>query len=86
MNVQFPVSAAANSAQTGTSTSTSSISGDTTGTFLKILVTELKSQDPTSPLDPNQMTQQIVAMNQLDQLISIHQILQSSSAPPSSTK
>ena len=86
MNVQFPVPAAANSAQTGASTSTSSISGDTTGTFLKILVTELKSQDPTSPLDPNQMTQQIVAMNQLDQLISIHQILQGSTVPPSSKK
>ena len=86
MNVQFPVPAAASNAQTGASTSTSSISGDTTGTFLKILVTELKSQDPTSPLDPNQMTQQIVAMNQLDQLISIHQILQGSTVPPSSKK
>jgi flagellar basal-body rod modification protein FlgD len=86
MNIQSPVPAAASAAQTGTSTSTSSISGDPTGTFLQILVTELKSQDPTSPLDPNQMTQQIVSMNQLDQLISIHQILQGFSAPPSSKK
>jgi len=86
MNIQSPLPAAASTAKTGTSTSTSSITGDPTGTFLQILVTELKSQDPTAPLDPNQMTQQIVSMNQLDQLISIHQILQSFNAPPSSTK
>ena len=61
---------------TGSSAGSSNITGDPTGTFLQLLITELKAQDPTSPLDPNQMTQQIVSLNQLDQLIQIRQILQ----------
>lgn len=49
--------------------------GDTSAAYLQLLVAELQAQDPTSPLDPNQMTAQIVSLNQLDQLIQIKDIL-----------
>ena len=44
-------------------------------TFLNLLVTELKTQDPTSPMDPTAMVGQMVSLNQLDQLIGIRQLL-----------
>jgi len=44
--------------------------------FLNLLITELQSQDPTAPMDATQMVGQMVSLNQLDQLIAIHQILQ----------
>ena len=50
--------------------------GNLDTTFLNLLTTELKSQDPTSPMDSNQMVSQMVALNQLDQLIAIRQTLQ----------
>jgi flagellar basal-body rod modification protein FlgD len=45
-------------------------------TFLQLLVTELQSQDPTSPMDPTQMVGQMLSMNQLNELIAINQTLQ----------
>lgn len=63
----------------------------TQDTFLKLLVTELKSQDPTAPLDTAQTVGQLVSMNQLNQLIEINQTLQAAfnasgnSAPTSSS-
>ena len=50
--------------------------GDSTTMFITLLTAELKAQDPISPLDPNQMVQQIVSLSQLDQLIQIHNLLQ----------
>ncbi len=44
-------------------------------TFMTLLVTELKAQDPTAPMDATQMVGQMVSLNQLDQLIQIHQLL-----------
>jgi flagellar basal-body rod modification protein FlgD len=71
---------ATNSAVTtadGTSGTTSqNPMGDLDTTFLNLLVTELQSQDPTAPMDATQMVGQMVSLNQLDQLIGIHQILQ----------
>lgn len=55
---------------------TTNSAGDTSAAYLQLLVAELKAQDPTAPLDPNQMTAQIVSLNQLDQLIQIRQLLQ----------
>jgi flagellar basal-body rod modification protein FlgD len=55
--------------------------GDPTSLFISMLSAELKSQDPTSPLDPSQMVQQIVSISQLDQLIQINQGLQGVEAP-----
>lgn len=44
-------------------------------TFIQLLVTELKAQDPTSPMDPTAMVGQMFSMNQLQQLIDINQTL-----------
>lgn len=45
-------------------------------TFINLLTAELKTQDPTAPMDGNQMVSQMVALNQLDQLIAIRQLIQ----------
>jgi flagellar basal-body rod modification protein FlgD len=71
------------SGQTTATTQGEMASLDTT--FLNLLIAELKSQDPTAPMDATQMVGQMVSLNQLDQLIGIHQILQGNndSAQPS---
>jgi flagellar basal-body rod modification protein FlgD len=38
-------------------------------TFLTLLTTQLKNQDPTSPMDSNQFTQQLVEFSQVEQQI-----------------
>ena len=45
-------------------------------TFLKLLTAQLKNQDPLSPLDPNQFTQQLVVMTGVQQQIVTNQLLQ----------
>jgi len=49
--------------------------GQAESTFISLLVTELQSQDPTSPMDPTNMVSQMFSMNQLQQLININQTL-----------
>src|SRR5208337_5134417 len=80
-NATAPVSSNAGSG------STSSADDNMDTTFLNLLITELKSQDPTAPMDATQMVGQMVSLNQLDQLIGIHQILQTNygGAQPSVT-
>jgi flagellar basal-body rod modification protein FlgD len=38
-------------------------------TFLQLLTTQLKNQDPTAPMDSNQFTQQLVEFSQVEQQI-----------------
>jgi flagellar basal-body rod modification protein FlgD len=52
-----------------------SLAGDQQ-TFLKLLTTQLQNQDPLSPLDTNQFTQQLVAMTGVQQQIVSNQLLQ----------
>lgn len=66
----------------GTVGLSSSDSIDTT--FLNLLVTELKTQDPTSPMDPTAMVGQMVSLNQLDQLIGIRELLSPASTSTTS--
>ena len=80
-NVASPTAGPAGST-TGTASQTSL--GDMDTTFMNLLITELKSQDPTAPMDATQMVGQMVSLNQLDQLIGIHQILQTNSNSPTS--
>src|SRR6516225_7267014 len=61
--------------QTPTATATAS-AGDAMSqlssnfsTFLTLLTTQLKNQDPTSPMDTNQFTQQLVAFSGVEQQI-----------------
>jgi flagellar basal-body rod modification protein FlgD len=41
-------------------------------TFLTLLVSQLKNQDPESPVDSNQFVTQLTQYSQLEQLIGIH--------------
>jgi flagellar basal-body rod modification protein FlgD len=45
-------------------------------TFLTLLTTELKNQDPSSPLDTNQFTTQLVQFSQLEQTLNTNSNLQ----------
>jgi flagellar basal-body rod modification protein FlgD len=64
------------SSSTSSSSSSSSYSSDY-NTFLTILTTELKNQDPTSPLDTTQFTNQLVQFSNLEQSMSANSKLQS---------
>jgi len=64
----------------GTSSSSSSSASDLGTTFLTLLSQELQNQDPTAPVDSTAMVGQMISLNQLDQLISINQILGTASA------
>jgi flagellar basal-body rod modification protein FlgD len=46
-------------------------------TFLSLLTAQLKNQDPTSPMDPNQFTQQIVQMSGVQQQLLTNNLLTS---------
>src|SRR5262244_1302115 len=87
-----------NPAATTASNPTGSVSGalDNTEiasnftTFLTLLTTQLKNQDPLSPMDTNQFTQQLVQFAQVEQqmksndqlstLVSLEQTTQSTAA------
>jgi flagellar basal-body rod modification protein FlgD len=60
-------------------TTTSNAMSDLSGnfdTFLTLLTTQLKNQDPTSPMDSNQFTQQLVEFSQVEQQINTNTNLQ----------
>ena len=44
-------------------------------TFLSLLTTQLKNQDPTAPLDSNQFTQQLVQMTGVEQQLNSNDLL-----------
>ncbi|HWA68625.1 MAG TPA: flagellar hook capping FlgD N-terminal domain-containing protein [Rhizomicrobium sp.] len=60
--------AAASTAASSSSSAMSQLSGNFS-TFLTLLTTQLKNQDPTSPMDSNQFTQQLVMYSQVEQQI-----------------
>jgi flagellar basal-body rod modification protein FlgD len=73
--VPTPASAAnANGTTTGND-AFSQLSGNFQ-TFLTLLTTQLKNQDPTSPMDSNQFTQQLVEYSQVEQQINANTNLQ----------
>ena len=61
-------SGAAATATQANSAAMSQLSGNM-NTFLTLLTTQLKNQDPLSPLDTNQFTQQLVQLSQVEQAI-----------------
>ena len=58
-----------------TSSATSS-ANDANNMFMTLLMAQLKSQSPISPVDPNQFVGQLVQFNSLNQLLSINSLLQ----------
>ncbi len=71
-------------AQTNLAAGQASLSESYT-TFLTLLTTQLKNQDPTSPLDTNAFTQQLVAMTGVQQQLLSNQLLQTIASNSSST-
>jgi len=63
-----PTSSAAAGATATTPDSMKQLSGNFS-TFLTLLTTQLKNQDPTSPMDSNAFTQQLVMYSQVEQQI-----------------
>jgi flagellar basal-body rod modification protein FlgD len=66
---------AQSSAANQTTNSAASVA-DGTDTFLTLLMTQLKTQDPFSPMDPTQMVTQLAQFNSLSALMQIQQSVQ----------
>jgi flagellar basal-body rod modification protein FlgD len=64
--------AAASALASGTGTT---LSGDM-NTFLRLLTTQLQNQDPTQPMDANQLTQQLVQFSTVEQQVATNRTLQ----------
>ena len=70
-----------NTANPASSTNSTVSSGQSSlntdyNTFLQLLTTQLKNQDPLSPMDTNTFTQQLVAMNGVQQQLETNSLLQ----------
>src|SRR5258707_10528275 len=82
-HIAMPFDQKSSTSQTGSTGSTSSTSdslaNSSSDLFLQLLVAQLKTQDPTSPMDPTQMVGQMLSMNQLNELIQIRQLIQGTS-------
>lgn len=46
--------------------------------FMRLMIEQLKNQDPMNPTDSGEFTQQLAAINSLEQLVSINQLLNES--------
>jgi flagellar basal-body rod modification protein FlgD len=68
-----PTGAAATAAAAN-STAASQLAGNF-NEFLQLLTTQLQNQDPLSPLDPNQFTQELVQFSSVEQQIQTNQSL-----------
>src|ERR1700730_11318766 len=55
------------SASTSTTSGTAASVASNYTTFLKMLTTQLQNQDPLSPVDTNQFTQELVQFSQVEQ-------------------
>ena len=66
-----PATSATPSASTGNTDPSASMKqlSSNFSTFLTLLTTQLKNQDPTAPMDSNQFTQQLVMYSQVEQQI-----------------
>lgn len=60
--------ATASTGASNTDKSNSSLSGDFTQ-FLKLLTTQLQNQDPTSPMETNEFTNQIIGFSEVEQSV-----------------
>jgi flagellar basal-body rod modification protein FlgD len=80
-NQSAATSTISQTATSGTGTAADLASGQSSlntsyQTFLTLLTTQLKNQDPTSPMDPNQFTTELVQMTGVQQQLLSNQLLQ----------
>ena len=88
MQIDATTAAAATTPTAGNSTSSSptdQLTNETT--FLQLLVSQIKNQDPLNPTDSTQFIGQLVQFSQLEQLLGINQGVQQlvTDGPTSST-
>ena len=69
------ISAIAATAAQGTTNDSITGLADNFGNFLKLLTTQLQNQDPTSPMDADQFTQQLVQFSGVEQQIRSNETL-----------
>lgn len=67
----------ANAATSSAAASAARSLGGDMQTFLKLLTTQLRNQDPTQPMDPNQLTQQLAQFAGVEQQIATNQHMES---------
>jgi len=72
MNTSFDINSLMGNSQSGNSNSTVKKTDSGENTFLKLLVEQLKHQDPLAPQDGAQFVAQLAQFNSLEQLISIN--------------
>jgi flagellar basal-body rod modification protein FlgD len=76
MDATSATSAAAATAASNANSAQKTLAGNF-DTFLTLLTTQLKNQDPLAPMDSNQFTQQLVQFSQVEQQITSNQNLES---------
>lgn len=85
MSIQ-PIAALTTNANAATTPSgASSTATDYSSMFMKLLATELQSQDPTQTMDPTTMVTQMVQINQLSDVAGIYSILQNPASGAAAT-
>ncbi|WP_296018248.1 flagellar hook assembly protein FlgD [uncultured Agrobacterium sp.] len=74
-----PVTSSASTATTATSASKTDAKKATLDydNFLKLLITQMKNQDPTDPMDPSQQVAQLATFSQVEQSIKMNTNLES---------
>lgn len=70
------VSGVSGSSSTGTADTSRARIADNFDTFLQLLTTQLKNQNPLDPLDTNQFTQQLVQFSGIEQQLKTNEYLQ----------
>ena len=68
-----PTPSASDTSTTSAGSATDSLANEST--FLQLLVTQLKNQDPTQPMDSTAFLGELAQFSQLEQLVSINQDL-----------
>ena len=85
MTTTLPTTQTSTAANAATSSTSAATAAGTSGaqalagnynTFLTLLTTQLQNQDPLSPLDTNQFTQQLVEFSSVEQQINMNSNLQ----------
>lgn len=90
MSIQFanpllPHAAASGSSGSSSGSSSTNTAVDYQKVFMQLLATELRSQDPTQPINPTEMVTQMVQINQLSDVAGIYSLLQQQLGTTSAT-